>query len=88
MKPDPSYYERERERLLQEIYAYCQFRIEHFFQKEMIASETMERDRCPLSMAYPQLYNDIQSVIDEYYEDNDIDSEEWDIDAENVFLGY
>ena len=70
------------------LYKWCELRIDHFFEKEMIAWDNMERNRCPLDMAFPQLQMEMDTAIEEYCEDNGIDSEEWDIDAESVLVGY
>ena len=77
-----------REELIQVLYNWCDTRIDYFFHKQMIAQETIEENKCPLRMAYPQLYNEMQNAIGEWFADNDADSQEWDIDAENVYLGY
>jgi len=77
-----------REELIETLYNYCAVMIDHFNLKEFLALETIDRDRCPLSMANERLYNEMESAISDYCEDNEIDLEEYDIDTEDIFLGY
>ena len=70
-----------------EIYDYCREHIENFDLKERIALDNMDKWRCPLSMAFPQLYNEMQSCICDWCYDNEFSFEfnESDIDVEDVF---
>ena len=54
----------------------CRQNIEDYDEKVSIAWGYMDRMRCPLSMAFPGLYDEIIGVL----EDNEIDWEELDIE--------
>lgn len=54
----------------------CRESIEDYDEKVSIAWGYMERMRCPLSMAFSELYDEIVSVL----EDNEIEWEDLDIE--------
>lgn len=54
----------------------CRAGIENYDEKVSIAWGYMDRMRCPLSMAFPGLYDEIIGVL----EDNEIEWEELDIE--------
>ena len=54
----------------------CRQSIEDYDEKVSIAWGYMDRMRCPLSMAFPGLYDEIVEVL----EDNEIEWEELDIE--------
>lgn len=54
----------------------CRRSIEDYDEKVSIAWGYMDRMRCPLSMAFSELYDEIIEVL----EDNEIDWEELDIE--------
>ncbi len=54
----------------------CRQSIEDYDEKVSIAWGYMDRMRCPLSMAFPGLYDEIIEVL----EDNEIEWEELDIE--------
>ncbi len=56
----------------------CRQNIEDYDEKVSIAWGYIDRMRCPLSMASPELYNEICGVL----EDNEIEYE--DMDIENI----
>lgn len=56
----------------------CRQNIEDYDEKVSMAWGYMERERCPLSMAFPILYDEIIGVL----EDNEIDWE--DIEIEEI----
>lgn len=79
----------EREEIIETIYNYCAVMIDYFNMKEFLALETMDRDRCPLSMASPQLYNEMQDAIADWCDENETayEFDLSDIDPEEVLLG-
>lgn len=54
----------------------CRASIEDYDEKVSIAWGYMDRMRCPLSMAFPGLYDEIVGVL----EDNEIEWEDLDIE--------
>lgn len=65
------------------IYKYCANHIEDWDALEQIALKRIDRNRCPLSMACPELYAAMVSAIEDWGLDNDVDVSE--IDPEDVF---
>lgn len=63
--------------------AYCANHIEDWDALEQIALKRIDRNRCPLSMACPELYAEMVSAIEDWGLDNDEDVSE--IDPEDVF---
>lgn len=54
----------------------CRQSIENYDEKVSMAWGYMDRNRCPLWMAFPILYDEIRDVL----EDNEIDLDEVDIE--------
>ena len=62
---------------MKEIAAYCAANIEDWEPRVQIALGIIDHDRCPLSMADPGLYGQIQDCLDDLgIEDTDIDIED------------
>ena len=59
---------------------YCKQEIWDYDMKVDIALGYINRMRCPLSMAFPTLYNEMEEAIGEYCEDNELDAEEFDVE--------
>ena len=56
-----------------ELDALCRQKIDMYDQKVEIAWDNIDKWRCPLDQAFPQLYDEICEVVDEYIEDNELD---------------
>ena len=67
-----------------ELLQYCKTNIEFWDALESRALGIIDRMRCPLQMASPELASEMESCIEEYFEDRDM---EWpdDIDVDDVF---
>lgn len=72
--------------MYKKLMAYCRATIEDFDHYESLALKRIDRLRCPLSMACPELYDEMTSAIEDWGLDNDVDVSE--IDAEDVFWEY
>ena len=57
------------------IFDYCKETIDNFDIRLRIALDTIDRMRCPLSMADSRLCNEIEEAIEEYCEENDWDAD-------------
>ena len=66
-----------------ELFDYCKSVIEDFEHLEKIALRKIDRMRCPLSSACPELYDAMSDAIDEYCEDHEIEN---DFDPEEIFF--
>lgn len=78
------------QKLLSDILAYCRENIEDFDFLESRALRKIDRDRCPLSYASPELYDEMQNAIDDYLMDHEDELdpsvlEDMDLDPETVF---
>lgn len=69
-----------------ELDALCRQRIDMYDQKVEIAWDNIDKWRCPLDMAFPQLYDEIEEVVGDYIIDNDLDYDEFyeDFDIEEI----
>lgn len=61
-----------------EIAAYVRNNVEYFEERLQMALDKMERNRCPLSFADQELYDDISNAIDDWCLDTDVDGSDWD----------
>lgn len=52
--------------------------VEFFEERLQLALNKMERNRCPLSFADQELYDDISNAIDDWCWDNEVNNEDWD----------
>ena len=69
-----------------ELDALCRQKIDMYDQKVEIAWDNIDKWRCPLDMAFPQLYDEIEEVVGDYIIDNDLDYDEFyeDFDIEEI----
>lgn len=74
------------EKIRKEIAAYVRDNVEYFESRFQWALTKMERNRCPLSMADGELYDDIVNAIEEWFDDNEI-STEYDFDFLDLIEG-
>ena len=58
------------ENLKSTIESYCREHIEDYEERVSHALRKIDRCRCPLSMADPELECDIENCIEEWWEDN------------------
>ena len=65
------------------IYNYCKAVIEDFQLLERLAMRNIDKMRCPLYMACPELYNEMETAIEDFCEDNEIENE---FDPEEILL--
>jgi len=63
-----------------EIAAYVRNNIEDFEERLQLALKRMDRMRCPLRMADGILFDEIYGAIDDWSWDNEVNTEDWDID--------
>lgn len=71
------------EKLNRDLYAYCASEIEDFQLMESLALTRIDHMRCPLEQAFPELYSRMESCIEDYLYDNDLEDAE--VDVEDVF---
>ena len=64
-----------RERTIRAILALCRERIDNYETRVQLALDRVDIDRCPLSQADPYLYGRVDDIIEEYGEDNGVDTE-------------
>lgn len=69
-----------------EILAYCEKNIEDYELRAQLALKAIDRMRCPLSMADPNLFSEIESQIEDWCLDTDRDFYEMDIDPEDILF--
>jgi hypothetical protein len=69
------------ENKLKEIAAYVAEHIEDYEMKVHIALNRIDRMRCPLSMADPILYDEIEDAIKDWCDDNEFSYDDWDEDS-------
>jgi hypothetical protein len=64
----------------------CRQKIDLYEEKVAIAWDNIDKWRCPLDQAFPELYDEITEVVDDYIEDNDLDYDEFyeEFDIEEV----
>ena len=58
----------------------CRARIEDYDVKVGLAWGYIDRNRCPLWMAFPILYDEMLEVVTDWAEDNEIDVDEIEIE--------
>lgn len=73
------------ENKIKEVAAYVRNHVEDYEIRLSRALGWMERDRCPLRMAAPTLFDEIVSAIDDWCWDNEFDDSE--VDWEDVIEG-
>ena len=73
----------DTEKLHRDLYAYCASEIEDFDALESVALTRIDHMRCPLKQAFHELYNRMESCIEDYLYDNDLEGVE--VDVEDVF---
>ena len=61
---------------------YCRENIEDFAIMESLALKAIDKMRCPLSMAFPPLYDAMSEAVENYCIDNDLEN---DFDIEDIF---
>jgi len=63
-----------------EIAAYVRNNVEFFEERLQMALNKMERNRCPLSFADQELYDDITNAVEDWCDDNEVcyDEVDWD----------
>ena len=75
---------------LKEIAAYCADHIEDYEVRVQLALNRIDRMRCPLDMAAPDLFQEMYDAIADWCDDNDISYDDWDddsrIDPEDVLF--
>ena len=68
---------------MKKILEYCKAHIEDWDVLEAFALRGIDHMRCPLSMACPELYYEMESAIADYCEDNELNPDDYDV--EEVF---
>ena len=72
---------------LNKIYCYCRDTIESFAEKEALALANIDRMRCPLNLAAPQLYDEMEGTIYDWAEYNGYSVDFYEsVDVEEVFM--
>lgn len=71
-----------REEIMQEILKRCRKEIDLYEKRVQLALDVVDMQRCPLSQADPYLYDRVNDIIDEYGEDEGVDTE--DITADDI----
>ena len=66
------------------IWLRCKENIEYWEERTARALETIDHDRCSFEYADRELYNEIQREIEEYFNDEDIDPIDWDIEPDAI----
>lgn len=61
-----------------ELAAYVRNNVEFFEERLQLALNKMERMRCSLRFADPELFDAISDAIDEWCDDNEVNNEDWD----------
>lgn len=59
---------------------YCKSNIEDFSPRMKRAWKKIGQYRCPLSYADYELFSDMQDALEDYCEDNELNSEDYDIE--------
>lgn len=77
----------ETNEIISTLAEYCKNNIEDFELLEALALNNIDRMRCPLSMACPQLDSAMCECIEEWAEDNDMDIDEiWEnVSVDDIF---
>lgn len=68
-----------KESITENIMGRCREQIPHFDTRLDFAWERIDEDRCPLSMADPSLASEIESVMEDFEDDEEISLEDYDI---------
>ena len=65
---------------------YCREHIEDFAVLEKLALKNIDKMRCPLSMACPELHAEMEGAIEDFCDENEIDIDYFDeIDTDAIF---
>lgn len=73
------------EEIIAKIEAICQEQIPHYEERVQWALDLIEESHYPLAMADPVLNGKIESKIEDYCIDHDLDRDELDITPEDIF---
>ena len=57
--------------------------------EEKVVLDNIDKCRCPLSMAYPNIHYEISELMEEFWEDNELEGEWYefvDDDTDSIFI--
>lgn len=82
---------KNKKKTIAQIEAYCRKNIEDYEPMCQIALNRIDKMRCPLDMAMPELASEIDGQIEEWAEDNELTAEQIDelmeeIDNEDILF--
>lgn len=68
------------ELIYRDLTTYMAQNIEDYEHRVAIALNVMDRNRCPIQFADNKLYTEMMDLVDEYCYDNDLDTDDIDIE--------